>query len=287
MRTVVVTPCSPDRLDRLAGQHRAVVEHLPGAGHVVAVLAPATEMARAVREVTGTVDGMETVAVEHDRDGRVRLARARNLAADRAVELGAETVVFLDVDCLPGAGLDGVGGRLPAGSVGLGPVTYLRAEDGDPAPADLAALTAPHPARPFPADGELRHCAPEEYPRYFWSLCVVVHADTWRSIRADFGGFHEGYSGYGAEDTDMGMQLDRAGVPLVLLGGAHAYHRHHPVSDPPVEHLDDILRNGSLYAGRWGSWPMEGWLRGFLERGLIRRDGDGWQRADAVAGGIG
>ena len=277
MRIVVVTPCSPDRLERLVGQQRAVAEHLPGARHVVAVLAPATEMDRAVRDTARMTAGTTgLLGVDHDRNGRVCLARARNLAADRAVELGADLVLFLDVDCLPGVGLAAAADRLPAGSVGLGPVTYLRAADGDPAPAELAALTAPHPARPFPADGLMRCCTPEEYPRYFWSLCVAVHADTWRAIRADFGGFHEGYTGYGAEDTDMGMLLERAGIPLVLLGGAHAYHRHHPVSDPPVEHLDDILRNGALFRDRHGRWPMEGWLRRFEEMGLVRRDGDDW-----------
>jgi len=52
---------------------------------------------------------------------------------------------------------------------------------------------------------------------------------------------------------------------LGWVGGARAYHQHHPVSSPPVEHLDDILRNGRLFHERWGEWPMTGWLEVVLE----------------------
>ena len=92
------------------------------------------------------------------------------------------------------------------------------------------------------------------------------------------GGFDETYTGYGGEDTDFGQRARAAGLDLQWVGGADAYHQHHPVSDPPVEHLDDILRNGRRFADRWGFWPMEGWLRAFAERGLVRREGDGWAR---------
>ncbi|MFC9343661.1 glycosyltransferase family 2 protein [Streptomyces sp. NPDC057020] len=65
-----------------------------------------------------------------------------------------------------------------------------------------------------------------------------------------------------------------------LLCGAPAHHQHHPVSRPPVEHLDDILRNGAVYHDRWVTWPMEGWLRECARLGLVRHDpvsGD-WNR---------
>ena len=67
-------------------------------------------------------------------------------------------------------------------------------------------------------------------------------------------------------------------VPVVLVAGAHAYHRWHPVSDPPVDHLDDLLRNGAHYAQRWGEWPAPGWFEEFENWGLVRRDGGGWVR---------
>jgi len=59
------------------------------------------------------------------------------------------------------------------------------------------------------------------------------------------------------------------------VGGADAFHQYHPVSDPPVEHIDDILRNATLFHQRWGWWPMQGWLRDFENRGLIQRGADG------------
>ena len=82
--------------------------------------------------------------------------------------------------------------------------------------------------------------------------------------------------GYGAEDTDFGRKAEMLGIDLAWVGGARAYHQHHPVSDPPVEHLEDILRNGALYARRWGTWPMGGWLNAFEQRGLICPSPEGW-----------
>jgi GT2 family glycosyltransferase len=112
--------------------------------------------------------------------------------------------------------------------------------------------------------------------RLFWSLSFALTARTWHET----GGFCEDYTGYGGEDTDFALTAAARGVGLWWVGGAPAYHQHHPVSRPPVEHLDDILRNGALFRKRWGTWPMEGWLRGFAERGLVvhDRDTDTWRR---------
>lgn len=86
------------------------------------------------------------------------------------------------------------------------------------------------------------------------------------------GGFHEAYVGYGGEDTDFGQCAKTAGLDMHWVGGATAYHQHHPVSDPPVEHLADILRNGQIFADRWGRWPMRGWLEAFELEGLVTFD---------------
>ena len=56
------------------------------------------------------------------------------------------------------------------------------------------------------------------------------------------------------------------------MGGATAYHQWHPTQVPPLGHLDDILRNGAIFARRWGWWPMEGWIDAFADRGLIHWD---------------
>ncbi len=67
------------------------------------------------------------------------------------------------------------------------------------------------------------------------------------------------------------------GIEIAWLGAARAYHQHHAVESPPVRHLEDILRNGAIYAERWGEWPMEGWFEGFECLGLVERDGRGWR----------
>ena len=108
-----------------------------------------------------------------------------------------------------------------------------------------------------------------------------------RGLRERFGGFCEEFTGYGGEDTDFAMNLSAHGVALQWVGGADAYHQWHPVSSPPVEHLDDILRNAEVFARRWGWWPMEGWFRAFEQRGLVVADGPGWRRAGAPDGAPG
>jgi GT2 family glycosyltransferase len=202
----------------------------------------------------------------------------RNAAAAAAIAAGAELLVFLDVDCLPGPEVfaryaDAAAAHPDA--LLAGPVTYLASVQ-RPAVADLPHLTRPHRARPALPAGEMRVAEPDEYD-LFWSLSFALTADRWR----DGPRFSERYEGYGGEDTDFAASLRAAGVPLAWVGGAHAYHQHHPTSSPPWQHLDDILRNGATFADRWGRWPMEGWLRAFAEQGAVRWDGHAWRRTQA------
>jgi N-acetylglucosaminyl-diphospho-decaprenol L-rhamnosyltransferase len=203
------------------------------------------------------------------------LARARNLGVRRAVDQGADVVVLLDVDCLAGREL--VTGYVEAvraspNVVWSGPVTYL-----PPPPLsgydvrNLTELDDPHPARPVPGPGVLVRPAD---PDLFWSLSFAVHAATWERI----GGFCEEYTGYGAEDTDFARLALVRGAHLGWTGTARAYHQHHPTYDPPVQHLDSILRNAALFHRRWWDWPMQGWLREFERLGLAVRTATGWER---------
>lgn len=268
----VVTVCTPGRADHLRSQRRALRVHLPAATHVV-VLPERPGSAALAAELSA--EG--AVVVELPAGPNLPVARSRNLGGDRAVNLGADLIIFLDVDCMPGPQLGHRYAALPDHMVGLGPVTYLPESAGAPDPADLPAFTDPHPTRPFPSKG-FRRLAKHEFG-YFWSLSFALSAELWCHLREDFGGFDEQFTGYGVEDTDFGHRLLYRRVPVVLVAGAHAYHRWHPVSDPPVEHVDDLLRNGALYAQRWGEWPAPGWFAEFERLGLVRRRGDGWEAA--------
>lgn len=224
------------------------------------------------------ITGPDVVHLDVGPDGALPVGAARNLAATTAIEAGAETLVFLDVDCLVGpdtlAAYEVAVADRPD-MVWCGPVTYLRAEDRPYPLTALSTLDAPHPVRPAPEPGTRE--ASDDW-ELFWSLSFAVSADAWERA----GGFDEAYVGYGAEDTDLGQRFRAVGLGLGWVGDAPAYHQHHPVSDPPVEHVADILRNGRLFAERWGWWPMRGWLLALADLGLVEPDGDGgWREVPA------
>jgi GT2 family glycosyltransferase len=237
-------------------------------------------------EVDGVVSATGSGArVVHSKNGPgpLPVASARNIGALAALDDGADLLIFLDVDCVPGAHMiDRYYGAATApehrDALLCGPVTYLPPpEDADGGyPPDLDPMTAPHPARPAPGDGDV--VASTDY-ELFWSLSFALTSSSWRTI----GGFCERYRGYGAEDTDFAQMARSAGVSMRWVGGAHAYHQFHPVSDPPVEHVTDIVRNATIFHRRWGWWPMSGWLAEFEQRGLIERSDHSLRQCDIPA----
>ena len=247
----VVTLADANRRDHLTHQ----VNLMPmGVDHVTVALADADVLTKAVPK-------------SHVVAGPANLAAARNLGARTAIERGAEVLVFLDADCLAS---DALVPRYVSAlkqhpdAVVAGPVTYLA--EGEMRVTD----PDPHPARPNPAPGELVDA--ENYA-LFWSLSFALTAETWRRIEREFGGFDPSYEGYGGEDTDFARELERHRIPLVWVGGAHAYHQWHPVSSPPWEHIEDIVANANRFHAKWGQFPMEGWLEAFeAERGVVKQE---------------
>ncbi|MEU9420673.1 glycosyltransferase family 2 protein [Streptomyces sp. NPDC048272] len=259
MRVAVIT-LAAGRHSHLLLQQAGLARGTRGPDHYVIVSMADPEIAALVVDRSPTADVLD-VSLQ---SGRLPLAAARNAGAARALAAGADVLVFLDVDCVPGPGLlDGYARAAQDGALLCGTVAYL-----PPPPArgyrldELAHLAPPHPARPAPADGQIVRGGD---PRLFWSLSFALTADTWNHV----GGFCEDYTGYGAEDTDYAATAARLGVDLWWVGGAAAYHQHHPTQNPPVQHVDDILRNGAIYRRRWGTWPMEGWLKDFEAQGLV------------------
>jgi hypothetical protein len=270
MRTSVVTLCSRPRLGHLERQLEAVGASIPTSGDAVERL-----VVWIGDDAPPTLDAELTVHLPPGSDG-LRLAAGRNAGAALAIDRGADLIVFLDADCVPGPALfdryRDASARHPD-AILCGPVTYLEPGVDVSDRRALAAATAPHAARPNPDDGSERVATEDEYP-LFWSLSFATRAATWSETT----GFDEGYEGYGGEDTDFAFALRSSRTPLVWVGGAHAYHQYHETRRPPWQHFDDILRNGARFAERWGSWPMTGWLEAFAEAGAVRRVGDGWVR---------
>ncbi|WP_232628714.1 glycosyltransferase family 2 protein [Methylobacterium sp. Leaf118] len=196
------------------------------------------------------------------------LAAARNRAAEAA---GGDRLVFLDVDCIPSPGLIAAYAAAADAERGLflGEVLYLPPDaipvGTDPDPATLDRLARPHPARPpVPAFGLRR----EPDPGQLWGLSFALPAAAWRAV----GGMDEGYVGYGGEETDLAARLAASGLPTFWVAGARAYHQHHPVHVPPLQHFSAILANATRFHARHGHWCMTYWLEQFSAAGLIAWD---------------
>ena len=222
------------------------------------------------------------VTVPRDRRGLPR-ALARNLGAEAAADHGARDMVFLDVDCIPGpttvstyaAALD-VSRRSPDVELLQGDVAYLPAlpvgEDGWDGWGDRLGSLVDHgvhrPDRVRLGPGDRRV---EPDLTRFWSLSFAMTAEHLDRT----GGFCTDFVGYGGEDTDFAQRVGERGGSLVWVGGATAYHQHHPAHSPPLQHLDAVVRNAGVFHQRWGWWPMTGWLEQFRELGLAAPDAAG------------
>lgn len=283
--SVAVLTIAHGRHDHLRGQVAGLAhgERIPDL-HVVAAMDD-PEVEQVAQDAWAGVRGWSRVLVVDlpaDPLG-LPLASARNEAAALATAQGADHLVFLDVDCIPGPGtvatyaqqLTGPHTDRSAPAVLGGNVAYLPplppGQRDWTDPGDLARLPQVGEHRPDRvrlAAGESR--AEPDLTR-FWSLSFAMTVpDFWAT-----GGFCTDYVGYGGEDTDFAQVVSARGGSLTWVGGATAYHQHHPSGSPPVQHVDAVVRNAGVFADRWGWWPMAGWLEGFREHGLAETDAAG------------
>ncbi|MCV7163001.1 glycosyltransferase family 2 protein [Mycobacterium stomatepiae] len=273
MKTAVITTVR-GRGDHLQRQIRGLARSTqPADLHVVVALGDPC-VSRVVAE-----EGWAAAVLELDVSEPIPIAQGRNTGAAAALRGSAELLVFLDVDCIPDASLIGCYRHIAAqpehaDALLCGPVTYLD----PPGPHGYVRSELrrnPHPARPAPRAQDV--LVTTDYG-LFWSLSFAVTAATWHKI----GGFCERYRGYGGEDTDFAQCAAKQKISMRWVGGAHAFHQFHPTADPPVHHLDDIVRNATIFHERWGWWPMQGWLAAFEDDGLIVRDADGHPQRTGV-----
>ncbi len=200
------------------------------------------------------------------------LAAARNAGARAALDRGAELLVFLDVDCVPGPGslshYTAAALEVPPATLLCGPVAYLPppTPQGYPAHGELARLAEPHPGRPAPEAGRI--VLDEKRFDLFWSLSFATSRDDWDR----FGGFCEQFTGYGAEDTDFALRAAERGARLAWVGGAIAYHQHHPPSRHEERHVRELVINARLFHRRHHYWPMENWLTDLHQAEVVQFD---------------
>ncbi|CAO4150835.1 glycosyltransferase family 2 protein [Methylorubrum aminovorans] len=194
------------------------------------------------------------------------LAAARNRAAEAAT---GDLLVFLDVDCIPSPTLVAAYADAARAERGLflGEVLYLPPDAiaGGIDPATLDRLGRVHPARPPVPEAGLRR---EPDAEQLWGLSFALPTAAWRAV----GGMDETYVGYGGEETDLAARLAESGMPTFWVADARAYHQHHPVHVPPLQHLSAILANAARFHARHGRWCMTYWLDQFRAAGLIAWD---------------
>lgn len=210
------------------------------------------------------IDGLPEVItdwVPEDGD-HLPLAAARNHAATIAT---GDRLVFLDVDCIPAPGLiGGLAAALDDDVLWMGNPRYLPSGSNRKGWTfeQLDRVAATHPLMPELEPGEILADRPHEM---FWSLVFAINKSTFERV----GGFDESFRGYGGEDTDFAFNVRQAQIEFRMIGHA-AYHQHHAVCKPPLNHFADIVVNAEAFRQKWMQWPMESWLEQFAQRDLIR-----------------
>jgi GT2 family glycosyltransferase len=153
------------------------------------------------------IRGIALVVEIHIATDQLSIAASRNLGAGRAIEQGADILIFLDLDCVPTDTLLSAyadAARLFPNAILSGAVGYLPegTDAFSPARAEKAYFHEFHP-RLRPRQTKPAH------PTLFWSLSFAM--TTWMWQRA--GGFCEDYLGYGAEETDFAQISSHSGIP--------------------------------------------------------------------------
>jgi hypothetical protein len=174
--------------------------------------------------------GFAASAIEVEGEGEgegdeLPLALARNRLAAAAA---GEVLVFLDADCIPSRSLLAAyaAALYDRDALGVGDARYLPKGFQASGANELLLRRAghPHPDRVglFPAPAVVRS---DDRHELFRSLNFAVRRITFTER---IGGFDEDYRGAENEDADFAMRTARAGVPVAWVGGALAFHQHHP-----------------------------------------------------------
>jgi len=207
-------------------------------------------------------------------------AAARNLAAELAIEAGAEVLIFLDASVIPGsrtleryakAVTKDTEDAVPAGPV-LWSAPVLRLPPvANPALGyplrQLHDLSLRAPGAPALAPGELQV---EQRLHLFTPASFALSASDFQQV----GGFCADYAGPGLEAADFARAVSGAGGSLVWVGGAEAYRQ--PVDALTEDQESRYARShAAVWRERWGAEPDHPWLTRLVGEGVIRRDAAG------------
>ena len=277
--TVAVLTMSRGHHDHLLAQVDGLsVGTTPPAVHVVISMGD-RDLTRG-RLPLGT-DRWQTVVKPVQTDRRaLPYAAARNLAAELAVDAGADVLVFLHSSVIPGPRTleryaRAVAERDTSG-IPDGPVVWCSPVLRLPPVANPAVgyplqkldeLSRRAPGAPVLAPGEIRV---EERSHLFSPGSFAMSADDY----AEVGGFCADYAGPGLETADFARVLDRAGGSLAWVGGAEAYRQ---PTEPltPEEEARYARRHAATWRERWDEEPDHPWLTRLVAEGIIQRDGSG------------
>lgn len=220
--------------------------------------------------------GLQVIYEPVDTPG-LPLGRARNVAARRALDLAADAIIFLDVDCIAEPDLIGSYEKAlmqTSDACLMGETRYLGAGNADKWTdfETLWARSERHPAREFApqtaplidehsATGAQRLTGMSE----LWGLSFALPLKLFVAVD----GFDTAFDGYGGEETDFAARLADRHTELFFIPRARAVHQWHPVMKPPLNHFDDIIRNARLFQRRHGRWCMDYWLGQFTDAGLV------------------
>lgn len=209
------------------------------------------------------------------------ISAARNLAAQHALEEGADLLVFLDDAVIPGertierfveaaTGVTQDAEEHPGPVIWRGPVLDLPpVEDeavGYPM-RTLDELARLAPGTPRLVAGQLSR---DERWALFQGASFAMTAEDFTRT----GGFCTDYVGQGLQDADFAEVVRRLGGSMVWVGGADAYRQPVERTEPDAQ-VRYAVTHAQVWRERWGSDPDHPWLARLLAQGMLQRDADG------------
>lgn len=224
---------------------------------------------------------------------RLPFAAARNLGAVTAMDAGAEVLIFLSVQCVPGARLvERYAERVPSAGhaapvqwcgevrtlrppppvIGY-PVYRLESLTLDPEP--LLAVDHVEVERPQAPTPTEEAWAIPGYVSETRAGGAATTGDSFAITARDFratGGFCPQFRGAEGVDEDFAHVVSAAGGTVVRIGGVPAYRQFRAKAPPEAADVHRLVRNANLFAERWGrALPIEEW-EALVATGLARRD---------------